>query len=171
PTGVGMGRVYRVVHDSVQRDATKPQLAHATPAALVQALSHPNGWWRDTAQRLLVEQGARSVVPELKSLAGGSAPPHVRVKALWVLDGIDSIDVATITRALADSSHDVRTSAVRIAERWLTEPNSPVQTAVAKLVDDPDWQVREQLAASLGAMPAGPEGNAVRLPLTRLRGH
>jgi mono/diheme cytochrome c family protein/glucose/arabinose dehydrogenase/HEAT repeat protein len=155
PIGVGMGRVYRIVHDSVRRDATKPQLSRATPAALVEALSHPNGWWRDTAQRLLVERGARSVVPELRALATGSAPPHVRVKALWVLDGNDSIDIPTITRALADGSRDVRTSAVRIAERWLGETNSPVQAAVVKLVDDPDWQVREQLAASLGALPAG----------------
>jgi len=167
PIGVGMGRVYRVVHDSVQRDPTKPELARATPAALVQALSHPNGWWRDTAQRLLVERGARSVVPELKALATGSAPPHVRVKALWVLDGTDSIDVPTITRALADSSRDVRTSAVRIAERWLGDPNSPIQAAVAKLIDDPDWQVREQLAASLGTLPAGLKEDALGSLLKR----
>ena len=167
PIGVGMGRVYRVVHDSTRRDAMTPQLGRATPAALVQALSHPNGWWRDTAQRLLVERGARSVVPELKSLATGSAPPHVRVKALWVLDGVDSIDVATITRTLADPSRDVRTSAVRIAERWLADPNSPIQAAVAKLVDDPDWQVREQLAASLGVMPAGAKEHALALLLKR----
>src|SRR6185437_10804625 len=167
PIGVGMGRVYRVVHDSVQRDPTKPELARATPAALVRALSHPNGWWRDTAQRLLVERGARSVVPELKALATGSAPPHVRVKALWVLDGTDSIDVPTITRALADSSRDVRTSAVRIAERWLGDPNSPIQAAVAKLIDDPDWQVREQLAASLGTLPAGLKEDALGSLLKR----
>src|SRR3954467_7194994 len=155
PIGVGMGRVYRIVHDSVQRDATKPQLSRATPAALVEALSHPNGWWRDTAQRLLVERSGVKVVPELRALATGSAPPPVRVKALWVLDGTDSIDIATITQALADGSRDVRTSALRIAERWLGKPNSPIQSAIAKLVDDPDWQVREQLAASLGALPAG----------------
>ena len=29
----------------------------APPAQLVETLSHPNGWWRDTAQRLLVERG------------------------------------------------------------------------------------------------------------------
>jgi hypothetical protein len=104
PTGVGMGRVYRIVHDSAQRDPTPPQLSRATPAELVQALSHPNGWWRDTSQRLLVERGATPVVAELKALATGVAPPPARVKALWVLDGTDAIDVATITRALADAS-------------------------------------------------------------------
>jgi mono/diheme cytochrome c family protein len=161
PIGVGMGRVYRVVHDSMQRDATSPQLSRATPAQLVQALSHPNGWWRDTAQRLLVERSDATVVPQLKALATGTAPPRTRVKALWVLDGNDAIDVATVTQALADSSRDVRTSAVLVAERWLGEANSAIQAPVLKLIDDSDWQVREQVAASLGAMATGPKETAL----------
>ena len=84
-----------------------------------------------------------------------------------MLDGIDAIDVATITRALADSSRDVRTSAVRIAEPWLGTADSPVQDAVLKLTDDPDWQVREQLAASLGTMIAGPKETALASRLQR----
>ena len=161
PTGVGRGRVFRIVHESVQRDTTRPQLSRATPAQLVEALSHPNGWWRDTAQRLLVERSGVKAVPELKALATGTAAPRTRVKALWVLDGIDNIDVGTVAKALTDPSRDVRTSAVRIAERWMGETNSPVQAAVLKLIDDPDWQVREQVAASLGALPAGPKETAV----------
>jgi mono/diheme cytochrome c family protein len=167
PTGVGMGRVYRVVHESLRPDRTRPQLSRATPAALVKTLSHPNGWWRDTAQRLLVERSARSVVPELKALATGAARPAARVKALWVLDGNDSIDVPTVLRALADASRDVRTSAVRLAEQWLGDPDSPIHAAVGKLVDDPDWQVRHQLAASLGAMAAGPKEAALASLLQR----
>ena len=133
PTGVGRGRVFRIVHESVQRDTTPPQLSRATPAQLVEALSHPNGWWRDTAQRLLVERSGVKAVPELKALATGTAPPRTRVKALWVLDGIDNIDVGTVAKALTDPSRDVRTSAVRIAERWMGETNSPVQAAVLKI--------------------------------------
>jgi mono/diheme cytochrome c family protein len=49
---VGLGRIYRVVHETTKRDTTNP-FAKATPAQLVEALSHPNGWRRDTAQRLL----------------------------------------------------------------------------------------------------------------------
>jgi mono/diheme cytochrome c family protein len=161
PTGVGRGRVYRIVHEGVQRDATRPQLSRATPAQLVEALSHPNGWWRDTAQRLLVERSGAKVVPELKALAAGTPAARTRVKALWVLDGIDNIDVAIVTKALTDGSRDVRTSAVRLAERWLGESGSPVQDAVLKLIDDPDWQVREQVAASLGAMTAGQKETAI----------
>jgi mono/diheme cytochrome c family protein len=161
PTGVGRGRVYRIVHEGVQRDTTRPQLSRATPAQLVEVLSHPNGWWRDTAQRLLVERSGVKVVPELKALAASTAPARTRVKALWILDGIDNIDIATVTKALTDASRDVRTSAVRLAERWLGETGSPVQDAVLKLIDDQDWQVREQVAASLGAMATGQKETAI----------
>ena len=58
-------------------------------------------------------------------------------------------------RALEDASRDVRASAIRIAERWLGEANHPIQAAVLKRLDDKDWAVRYQLAASLGAMPPG----------------
>jgi hypothetical protein len=84
--------------------------------------------------------------------------------ALWTLDGNDSIDVATVTSALADASRDVRVSAIRIAERWLGEANHPIQAAVLKRLDDADWAVRRQLAASIGALPPGPrEATAVSL--------
>ena len=161
PTGVGRGRVYRIAHETVQRDATRPQLSRATPAQLVTTLSHPNGWWRDTAQRLLVERDGIKVVPELKALAASTAPARTRVKALWILDGIDRIDSATVTAALTDASRDVRASAVRLAERWLGEVGNPMQDAVVKLIDDPDWQVREQVAASVGALPAGQKETAI----------
>jgi mono/diheme cytochrome c family protein len=161
PMGVGMGRIWRVMHETTKRDTTRPQLSRATPAQLVQTLSHPNGWWRDTAQRLLVERGSTSVTAQLVALATGNAPPRTKVKALWVLDGNDSIDVATLTKALADPSRDVRMNAVRIAERWLSDANHPIQAAVLKLVDDPDWNVREQLAASLGVMPPEPRAKAL----------
>src|SRR3954467_783061 len=161
PTGVGRGRIYRIVHEGVQRDTTRPQLSRATPAQLVAALAHPNGWWRDTGQRLLVARSGAKSAAELKALAAGTAPARTRVKALWVLDGTDNIDVASVTKALSDASRDVRTSAVRIAERWLGESGNPVQDAVLKLIDDPDWQVREQVAASLGAMPPGQKDTAI----------
>ena len=53
---IGFGRVYRVVHDTTQRDVT-PGFASASAAQLVEMLSHPNGWRRDAAQQLLVERG------------------------------------------------------------------------------------------------------------------
>lgn len=148
----GLGRIYRVTHETTRRDTSSP-FANATPEQLVQALSHPNGWRRDTAQRLLVERGARGMAPALTRLANTAKDWRARLHALWTLDGLDAIEPATVEKALEDPSRDVRVSAIRIAERWLGEANHPVQAAVLKRLDDRDWQVRQQLAASLGALP------------------
>jgi hypothetical protein len=150
----GFGRIYRVMHDTTKRDTTRT-LAHASPAQLVQALSHPNGWRRDTAQRVLVERGAKSMIPALTTLAEGAPDPRTRLHALWTLDGIDAIRPPTVLKALADRSRDVRVSAIRMAERWLGEANHPIQASVLNRIGDPDWAVHQQLAASVGALPAG----------------
>jgi glucose/arabinose dehydrogenase len=148
----GLGRIYRVMHEATRRAPSDP-FANATPQQLVQALSSPNGWRRDTAQRLLVERGARSVAPSLVQLATTAKDWRTRLHALWTLDGLDGIDVSTLEKALEDSSRDVRVAAVRMSERWLGESGHPIVAAVMKRLDDADWQVRQQLAASLGALP------------------
>ncbi len=162
----GLGRIYRVVHDTTQRD-TERGLAKRPPSQLVAALSHQNGWWRDTAQQLLVERGDKSIVPELVTLAGTGTDWRTRLHALWTLDGLDAVTPAVVARALEDASRDVRVSAVRIAERWLGDATQPVQGAVLKRLDDPDWAVRQQLAASLGALPAGAREGALASLLER----
>jgi mono/diheme cytochrome c family protein len=129
-------------------------------------LSDPGGWRRETAQRLLVERGARlrsaespslsaegrALVAKLATLAGTAKDWRVRLRALWTLDGLDAIAASSVLRALEDASSEVRASAVRLAERWLPESPGPVHAAVLKRVDDPDLNVRRQLAASVGAM-------------------
>ena len=150
----GHGRIYRVVHDETRRDGP-PALSKATPAQLVGLLAHPNGWRRDTAQRLLVERGDRSVVPALRERAEGAPDWRTRLHALWTLDGLDALEPSTVARALDDPSRDVRVSALQLAERWLGGAGSPVQAAVFRKLDDPDWAVRHQLAATIGAAPPG----------------
>ena len=64
----GLGRIYRVVHETTKRDTEKGP-ATRTSEQLVARLSHPNGWWRDSAQQWLVERSDKSVVPALVKLA------------------------------------------------------------------------------------------------------
>jgi mono/diheme cytochrome c family protein/glucose/arabinose dehydrogenase len=148
----GLGRIYRVVHESTKRDA-RPALATEAPARLVERLSHPNGWWRDTAQRLLVERGDRSVAPALRKLAESAPDARTRLHALWTLDGLNSLEPASVEGALKDASRDVRASALRLAERWIGAADHSLQAAVAARVQDQDWSVRHQLAATLGSFP------------------
>jgi mono/diheme cytochrome c family protein/HEAT repeat protein len=148
---VHIGRIWRVVHDSTRRKQPLPTVD--SPTQLVDLLSHPNGWWRDTAQQLLVERGDRSVVPQLTTLAERAADYRTRLHALWTLDGLGSLEQSTVIRALDDQSRDVRVSALALSERWLTQVDSQVRTAVLKKLADKDWNVRVQVAATLGALP------------------
>ena len=54
----------------------QPRMYDETPAQLVAHLSHANGWWRDTAQRLLVLKQDKSVVPALRD-AGARRPDNL----------------------------------------------------------------------------------------------
>jgi hypothetical protein len=56
---IGRGRIYRLVRDET-KPAKQPRMLEETPAQLVGHLAHANGWWRDTAQKLLVLRGDRS---------------------------------------------------------------------------------------------------------------
>ncbi len=147
----GYGRIYRIVHDTTPRAARLPQTS--SPAALVDLLSHPNGWWRQTAARLLVERRDTSIVPALAGLARTAPDWQTRLRALWTLDGLDAIEPAAVMSALDDASRDVRVSGLRIAERWLGEPGHPIQAAVLRRSSDSDWAVRQQYAATIGALP------------------
>jgi mono/diheme cytochrome c family protein/glucose/arabinose dehydrogenase len=163
------GRIWRIVHDTTRRDR-KPALSKAAPAELVNALAHPNGWWRDTAQQLLVQRGDKSVVPQLKQLATETSDWRVKLHALWTLDGLDAIEAEDVLRALADKSADVRASAIRLAEPWVRQPDHPLAAAVLKLSGDPSWTVRRQLAATIGELPRPARTDPVVTMLTRYGG-
>ena len=160
------GRIYRIVHETTRRDAT-PLPTSATPAQLVGLLSHPNGWRRDMAQQLLVERGDKSVVPGVRKLASSSGDVRARLKALWVLDGLDAIETSDVIPALSHPNRDVRVSALRLSERWLRTPGHAIAGEVMKRLDDTDWAVRRQLAATLGELPAGSNEAAIASVLER----
>ena len=163
---IGLGRIYRVVHETT-RLGEPPRLSGASAQELVAALSHPNGWWRDTAQRLLIERAEKVAAPALETLAATAPAARTRLHALWTLEGLDLLTGDIVTRALGDSSADVRRSGVRLAERWLREGDVLMPRRVLELVNDTSVEVRWQLAASLGELPAEAREQALATMLVR----
>ena len=159
----GFGRIYRVMHDTSARDraAAAGRIGRPRTPSSIAALSHPNGWWRDTAQRLLVERNDRSTAPALLALASGTAPWRTGCTPCG-----SSMRSMRSTRRRSPgpcrtTPPEIRVAAIRIAERWLGEASHPIQAAVLARTSDTNWWVRQQLAASLGAMPAGPRESGV----------
>jgi len=164
--GIHKGRIFRVVQDKTQ-PVKKPAMIEESTTQLVAHLSNPDGWWRDTAQQLLVQRNDKSVVPALSQLASGSPDFRTRIQALWTLDGMNALTPALVTKALDDKSAEVRASAVRFSEHFLADAGSPVKAAMLKKIDDPNWQVRRQLAASVGELPKEERVAAVLAVLQR----
>jgi mono/diheme cytochrome c family protein len=151
--GIHKGRIYRIVHTGMKPAREKPHMNEETPAQLVAHLSDEDGWWRDTAQQLLVQRNDKSVAPALKQLAISAPDARTRVQAIWTLAGMGALDAETVAHALDDGDAYVRNAGLRGAEPFLAKGDAAIQAAVLKKGDDSNWQVRRQLAASLGALP------------------
>ena len=140
----GMGRIYRIVHDGYHRDSTRPDMLTAPTSKLVTYLDHPNGWWRDNAQREMIVRNDQSVVPALKQIALGEkaslakAPGSLaRIHALWTLEGLNAIDKNTLFNAFKDTNAQVRKAAVWISEMYIKKNDGEVINKLASLKDDP----------------------------------
>lgn len=147
--GRDRGRIYRIAASDRAPRGVPGDLAAASNDALVQALRHANGWRRDTAQRLLVERGARDAAPRLRGLLTDESTV-ARLHALWTLEQLGVLDDADVRLALRDAAPAVRENALRVAERRLAEADRLLD-AVLPLHDDRDPRVRLHAALALGA--------------------
>jgi mono/diheme cytochrome c family protein/glucose/arabinose dehydrogenase len=145
----GHGRIYRIVHEgSVLNPA--PAMSRATTGDLVGYLTHRSGWWRDTAQQVLVERGDRSASEALRNMAFNDPRAQPRLHALWTLEGFGLADEAVILRALADGDSGIRAAAIRMAERLMNRGSAALWDRLNAMADDPEPRVQIQLALSLG---------------------
>jgi glucose/arabinose dehydrogenase/mono/diheme cytochrome c family protein len=150
-----LGRIYRVVHRPSTAKHT-PKMSGLSAAELVALLSHPNGWSRDTAQRLLVERGDSSVVPALESLARGSADVRAKLHALWTLEGLGRVSASLVQASLKDPHPQVHRTALRLSEPVLRETAdlkpSATRSQVVNALLNGSTEVRVQAALSLGTL-------------------
>jgi putative membrane-bound dehydrogenase-like protein len=149
---IGRGRIYRLRHESFA-PGPQPHMLDETPAEWVKHLSHPNGWWRDTAQKLLVLRRDRSVVPALQKLANGDSPdPRPRLHALWTLDGLGVLDDKSILQALKSTDPQLRMAGLRLAELRVNAKSAvtaPLAVALKGALRDGDPRVTIQAMLSV----------------------
>ncbi len=147
--GNDRGRIWRIVAKEAsgrRRPADgRPQLSKAKGDDLVKLLEHPNAWWRETAQRVLVEQGERAERPALLAMAERGRESTARIHALWTLRGMDDLGSGTIAKAVADRDTRVREQATILAEPWMQAPDLPTevfQGVVRAYADRTDVRLR-----------------------------
>jgi putative membrane-bound dehydrogenase-like protein len=163
-SGKTMGRIWRLVRDDARPDELRRlrqvNLASRGPAQLCEILRNPDGWWRDTAHRLLLERRDPATVAPLRSIVVDSrARPASVVHALRLLDALDALPDALVRQTLRHPAAPVREHALQLvkarlarASQWLTD--------VLPSVADHDARVRFQAAITLGAAGGPPDAKA-----------
>jgi putative membrane-bound dehydrogenase-like protein len=144
------GRIYRIVPKGFTTP-TRPNLANADGPSLAGALSHTNGWVRDTAARLLYQRQDGSAVPVLEQMAATATSGATRAQALHTLHGLRRLAPRHLVIALEDPDSGVREQAVRLAEAF--GDNEDLVQAVLSRAGDQSARVRYQLAFTLGNLP------------------
>ena len=137
---IDRGRVYRLVHDGMT-PGPQPGMNSETPAQLVAHLEHPNGWWRDTAQKLLVLKQDQSVVPALITMAKTNSNPLARLHALWTLEGLAAAMPDLVREKLKDENPHLRAAALRVSETLYKNGDKSFAADVQNATKDRDGDV------------------------------
>ncbi len=145
-SGRDRGRIYRLEPPNF-RVTAPPRLGNATSNDLVKTLSDSRAWWRETAQRLLLERMDKETIPALESSFSG-ASARGRVHILWTLAGLDGLNEQVILNALADLVSEVREQAIVVAS--MMPESQRVSGSLLALARDPDKRVRFRAAIALG---------------------
>lgn len=154
-SGHDRGRIYRLAPTGF-KPPPSPQLGSATTAELVRVLENENGWWRDTASRLIYQRQDQAACDGLRTLLRTSSSELAQLHAMYALDGLQDLTDDDLLHALASRSAGVREHAVRLAESHFQSPASQaiqpsaLEQAVIALADDPNDRVRFQVAFSMG---------------------
>ena len=164
------GRIYRLLPEGA-KPAAAPRMLDETPEQLVAHLAHSDGWWRDTAQALIVSRSDKSAVPALAKMAASHESPNARIHALWALQGLDALPPETILTALEHPHPRVRRAAVQLAEPHLLQRDAGFPTTLSAMATDADEQVATQVflafraAVQTGAAQMPPAFLNIQRPL------
>ncbi len=153
-SGDDRGRIYRIVPVSRKALAAgsshpvaspTPRMDNLSTTELVAQLESPNGWRRDTAQRLLVVSKDSMATDPLTKMVTAGQRATARLNALCTLDGLEKLSPEIIEAALEDVHPAVRRWAVRLAPK----AEVPLKSLLS-MTRDPDAKVRMELACVAG---------------------
>ena len=118
-------------------------------------LEHPNGWWRDTAQMLIVLKQDKSVVPALKNMARTSANQLARIHALWTLEGLNSLDAPLAREFVKSTDPQLRIQGIRASETLYKagDKSLAADSRAAPKDSDPNVVIQAMLTLNLQKVP------------------
>jgi len=160
---IGKGRIYRLVREGID-PGPSPRLGKSNARELVDALGHPNGWWRDEAQKLLVLRKDAKSIGLLRNAVINAKSGFARAHALWTLDGMGVWDESLVMDAISDTNVEVRLAALRVAGEHILyhEASDVLIEAVSQPLPDDELEVATQRLLSLSFHEKQTKAFAVR---------
>ena len=156
---VQRGRIWRIRHKNHQ-PRTPPRMLDASPLELIRHLDSPNGWLRDTAQKLIVlragsdqisdDERKEAIAVLMAAVRFNPHRPLLKLHALWTLDGLGEASQSLVEFALTDRDRRVQSAAVQIGERFIREENKAFYDSLEQVAEKCDGDVAKQLILSLG---------------------
>jgi putative membrane-bound dehydrogenase-like protein len=156
------GRIYRITYTGAKATAT-PKLDASEPKGLLDALGDDNLFWRQTAQRLLVDRGKTDVLPQLAEKVRDKKSGPAALHALWTMHALGAFDAREgewLDAARAGLSHPdagARRAALAVLPRTA---DSIAAIVKAKCLEDDEPRVRLDALLALSEMPASKEAAA-----------
>lgn len=161
----GHGRIYIVRHKSGKKVREQSpiisSLSADRPAELLLGLHSDNGFWRTTAQRIIVEAKLTELLPKLFDIVRTSQPDKngfngAGMHALWTIQGLGMLNGEhpdanqLVYKALSNPSAGVRRAAIMLLPATAESSQSLVASGV---LDDSTLQVRRTALLRAAELP------------------
>jgi hypothetical protein len=124
------GRIWRIIPPENTRPAAR-NLSSATVEELVTLLGHDNGWYRDMAQRILIERNDSKSVDLLKEVVLQDPNELAQLHAIWSLEALGFEQPEFFYKVLQQGQVATRVSAMRILE-LLSDSNPEIADHLAE---------------------------------------
>lgn len=157
---IGLGRIWRLTHEDFSRDKTRPRMYEQSSSELVRHLEHPNGWWRDMAQQVLVQRKDTTVANALVNIVRSGNNLMARFHALWVLEGTGKLESALVKDLMKDPNPRMRMQALWASETLYKAGDKSLAKNYIEAMNDTDTQVKMR-AMMTGRLLKIPGTNAV----------
>lgn len=144
-----MGRIYRVRWAQNKR-GVQPNMLGKSAEQLVGYLSHKNGWWRDTARRLIIQsepdQTIIQPINEALNTALQSDDFPAAANLLWTLHALNGIDLKSLQAALQSKNKQIAATAIAVSDAIPASEQTQLIVILKKLIAK-DYDLALQAAA------------------------
>ncbi|PWV56495.1 c-type cytochrome [Chitinophaga sp. S165] len=114
------GRIYRIVPAGKK---TVPVQIQNEPGKLLALLDNPNGWVRDKAQQMIVDNHYTSLAPALKERLQRGDSVNGQIHALWTLEGLGALQLSDVMVMLHQHNPYIQAQALAALPAVITPSN------------------------------------------------